>query len=113
MAVGGEQRYEDQQVLEPLVKPEGLAPVAQFDALRTEGGDDVPERACPALDGGGRVDHVSLPRRAPYRKVVARVSGVVETSVSESLHQRIALGLGRKIEVAFCRDHLVEEGQVC
>ncbi len=110
--VRGEQRHQQQQVLQPMLhahRAQVVAPLGTVvieDALHL--GDARRRRRQPPR----RPDEQGAPRRGPDRQVARAVAGVVEATLAEFGDEAVALGLAGQVEPAVAGEHRLEEVQL-
>ena len=111
-AVGGQQRNEHQQVLQPLVRTQCLQP-----RLRPGRCRPVPQylRAlrCGARQCAAVVDHPGACGAGPDRQVDRAIAGVVETALAKRIYQGLRLVRAGQVALAVAGNDLFKQAQMC
>src|SRR5512139_2372405 len=111
-AMRGEERYKDEEVLQPLVQAQGsrveqsrvLSIVDHLLHLR--------HPICRHPSAELRIHHDSLPGRAPHGDVASRVANVVKALFTELLHQAVPFPSRGEVGDSVTRYDQVEELEV-
>ena len=111
--VGGQDGYEDKEVLEPLMWAQGLEP-------RTAAVVRAGERHFDFSRGSRLVAHVwrsidddRSPRHIPDVQVGRGVAGIIKTFFAETLDEHSSLDRSGKVCRAVTGEHFVEDAQMC
>ena len=107
-----QKRNKDQQILNPVVRPQGSQKQCRCVLIAIKYAFDLGYfRRCP-LDA--RVaDYNRAPCRRPDRKVGARIPGVIKTAAPEASDQKSGLRFAFQVVFTVAGQHLGEQSKVC
>lgn len=111
-AVRGQQRYQHQQVLQPLVDAQRLDPGQQATVLRRQVGQHLGLPGRRADEPRTVVDHDRTTGMRPHLQVDLAVAHVVEAALTEAFGQRMALVATGQVGVAIAGHDFLEQAQV-